>query len=228
MHQSPHSKSNPIWVGLFLIALGILFLGNTYNIFHLGHIISDWWPLILIGIGLYKFNKHERSGGIVMIIIGSLFLLSELNIVSWHQISRLWPIVLIIIGIGMLVKRTAPAQDNSIDFVTSPEDKFEINSIFSNFERQVTSQQFRGGEINAIFGNIKLDLRNAKVVPEGATLNASAVFGSIVIYTSPGMAIDFHSSQFFGRADNMASSAQTGPVLKITGDAVFGNIRISN
>ena len=215
-------------IGLLLVVLGILFLSDSLHIFNFGHIISDWWPLILIGIGLFKLNKRERIGGIVIIIIGCMFLLSELNIVSWYHISRLWPLILIVIGAVMLLRRSSPKDGHSTDFSTNSSDKFELNALFSSLNQQVTSQQFKGGEVNAIFGNLSLDLRNSKLVPEGATLEANAVFGSVEIFISPGVQVDFRCSQFLGQARNTSATTQTGPVLTLTGDAVFGNIRVSN
>jgi len=91
----------------------------------------------------------------------------------------------------------------------------EINTIFSSTHKQLTSQQFRGGEINAIFGDIKLDLRSVKLAPEGGTLNADAIFGSITIFVSPGMALEMHSSEFLGSLENRAVFAQIDPKLKI-------------
>ena len=226
MHNK--SKSNPVLIGLLLIILGVVFLSDSFHFIRFGHLMSHWWPLILIGIGLFKLNKRDGGGGIALIIIGSLFLLSELNIVSWHQISRFWPLALIIAGIAMLLKRKTPIMDNGIDFTGISEMDIEINTIFSSTHKQLTSQQFRGGEINAIFGNIKLDLRSVKLSPEGASLTADAIFGSITIFISPGMALEIHSSEFLGSVENQATSAQTGPRLKIKADAVFGNIRISN
>jgi len=226
MHNK--TKSNPVLIGLLLIILGVVFLSDSFHFIRFGYLISHWWPLILIGIGLYKLNQRANGGGIALIIIGSLFLLSELNIFSWHQISRLWPLALIIAGIALLLKRTTPSPDSGIDFTGSSEMDIEINTIFSSTHKQLTSQQFRGGEINAIFGDIKLDLRSVKLAPEGGTLNADAIFGSITIFVSPGMALEMHSSEFLGSIENRAVSAQIDPKLKIKAEAIFGSIRISN
>jgi len=222
------SKSNPIWVGLILIVLGVIFLSDSFHIIRIGNLLSRWWPLILIAVGISKLSGRDRNGGIFLIILGVLFQFTSLHIIHWHQIWRLWPVVLIIIGIGMLLKRSKDNNGGTSDFTASSDDRLEINSIFSSAERQIGSQQFKGGEINAIFGNIKLDLRSAKVAPEGCHLSAGAIFGSIEIYVSPGASINFKCSQFLGRVDNLATTSGSGPTITISGDAVFGNIRISN
>lgn len=227
--MSTESKSKPIWIGLILIFLGVIFLSDSFHIIRIGYLLSHWWPLILIILGILKLGGKDRGGAIVLIIMGGLFLLSAMNIIHWHQVCRLWPVILIIIGVGMLVKHSSAGDNDSTDFTAgSNEDRLEINSIFSSSKRQVNSQQFRGGEVNAIFGSVILDLRNAKPVPEGCHLTADAIFGSIKIYIPPNMTVNFKGSRFLGQFDNFAGSAGSGPTITIDGDAVFGNIRITN
>lgn len=230
MPHAPHSKVNSLWVGLFLIVLGVLFLSDSFQIISFGRLISRWWPLILITIGIIQLNGRDRSGGLFLLIIGVLFLLTQLHILSWGQIWRFWPVVLIVIGIGMLLKRT-PSKKSSGTAGFSDIDSgntFEINSIFSNSERQITSQQLRGGEINAVFGSLRVDLRQAKIAPEGCTLTTDAVFGTIDLFLPPDINVNFQVSQFLGHAENRSKSSAGSPTITIQGDAVFGNIRVAN
>jgi len=198
-------------------------------VIRLGHLVSHWWPLILIAIGISKLGRHDRNSGILLILLGILFLLSTFNIIHWHQIWRFWPVILIIIGIGMLMKRSPFKNDDSTDFsFQSAEDKVEINSFFCHTKRKLTSQQLRIAEINAMFGSLTLDLRQAVIAPEGCTMTTDAIFGSIDIYVPLQCSINFQVSQFLGRAENWASSTSSGPTITIKGNAIFGNIRISN
>jgi len=43
--------------------------------------------------------------GLLMIILGVLFLLGNLDLFGWIHWSRLWPLIIIVIGILLLVKR---------------------------------------------------------------------------------------------------------------------------
>lgn len=230
MPHAPHSKVNSLWVGLFLIVLGVLFLSDSFQIISFGRLISRWLPLILITIGIIQLNGRDRSGGLFLLIIGVLFLLTQLHILSWGQIWRFWPVVLIVIGVGMLLKRT-PSKKSSGTAGFSDIDSgntFEINSVFSNSERQITSQQLRGGEINAVFGSLRVDLRQAKIAPQGCTLTTDAVFGTIDLFLPPDINVNFQVSQFLGHAENRSKSSVGSPTITIQGDAVFGNIRVAN
>lgn len=226
--MSNESKSNPIWIGLILIILGVIFLSDSFHVIRIGHLLSRWWPLILIAVGLARLGGRDHSGGISLIILGILFQLTALHIIYWHQIWRFWPVILIIIGIGMLLRRSPENTDDTPGLSGNSDERLEINAVFGSITRQISSQQFKGGEINAVFGNIKLDLRSAQVIPEGCHLTADAIFGSIEIYIPPGVSIDFKGSQFLGRVDNLAAAGGSGPRITIDGNAIFGSIRISN
>jgi len=45
------------------------------------------------------------TGAIVLIILGTLFLLDNLGLFEFHWVHRLWPIILIVIGSWLLAKR---------------------------------------------------------------------------------------------------------------------------
>jgi len=228
MSNGSHHKSNNFWIGLALVILGVIFLSDTFHIIRFGRLISSWWPLILIIVGITKLRGKDLKGGWTLIIVGIMLQLMTLHIVSWHFIGRLWPVILIIIGIGILLKRSSSDSCCGKDFTESSEDMLEFDAIFSGTEKQITSQKFRGGEISAIFGNIKLDLRNAKIAPEGCNLTADSIFGSIEIYVSPDVTVNLKGSQILGRFDNHTNSVGGGPTITIKGDAIFGSIRISN
>jgi len=53
-----------------------------------------------------------RSGGfpvapVLLIILGVLFLLNNLEVIRFHQLARYWPVVLIALGVYLLYARTA-------------------------------------------------------------------------------------------------------------------------
>lgn len=63
-----------------------------------------------------KGRGHPRSGGLlgplILVLLGVLFLLNNFGIVDWSiwsQLWRLWPLVLIAVGLELLVGRRSPA-----------------------------------------------------------------------------------------------------------------------
>jgi hypothetical protein len=96
---------------LILIALGIVFLlsnlgalrGNVWDT------IVLLWPVILIVIGLDSIYKREGLvGAIFMIGLGTVFLLANFGMIVlnvWQLVLRLWPVLLVAIGLDLVVGR---------------------------------------------------------------------------------------------------------------------------
>ena len=139
--------------GLFLIILGTLFLLDQYNILYFDDVVSTWWPLILIFIGLTKFSRKEQPGGFVLVFLGAIFLLSNMGFFYWGDIVRLWPVLLIIFGISI-----AFGGGRRFLMVEIGDDEFDARTIFGGVERRVTSQNLHGGEVMVLFGGAELDL----------------------------------------------------------------------
>ncbi len=71
--------------------------------FHgIGHLVFSW-PVILIIIGAVLMSG-KRSGGLVLLIIGGIFLLPKLFIFSGATIVFLFPVILIALGIGLIAR----------------------------------------------------------------------------------------------------------------------------
>lgn len=54
-------------------------------------------------------KDRELWGGIALIVIGGLFLLGNLNIFDIERVARLWPAVLVVIGLWLLKKHQEKA-----------------------------------------------------------------------------------------------------------------------
>ena len=91
-----------------------------------------------------------------------------------------------IIGLGIagtavgMVAAAAAAQNlkRSLVPTTDPAaDEIVAVAIFGPLEFHSTSPNFRGGQLECWYGGGVLDLRDATLAPEGATLQVRAVFG---------------------------------------------------
>ncbi|MCX7176287.1 MAG: DUF5668 domain-containing protein [Proteobacteria bacterium] len=53
-------------------------------------------------------NQQSRwVGGVILIVIGSIFLLANLDLIdrdTLHQLWKFWPLILILLGVRMLVR----------------------------------------------------------------------------------------------------------------------------
>lgn len=94
-------------VGLIFIFIGIGTLLNQLGIWNFGDIISLWWPLIVIFIGLVQIiNKSiSTTSGFIIIGIGVFLQLKKLGFITQGLGTLLWPIIFIIIGIKIIFSR---------------------------------------------------------------------------------------------------------------------------
>jgi hypothetical protein len=103
-----------------LIGLGVLFLLQTAGVFEFGW--NRLWPFFLIGLGIWMFavrmgavgsrrgcrmgRRSSFVGPVVLVTVGFLSLLEDINGPRWH---RTWPVLLLAIGITKLLEsKTQP------------------------------------------------------------------------------------------------------------------------
>lgn len=221
-------------LGLIFIFIGIGTLFNELGIWDFGDIISLWWPLIIISIGLVKITNKSISNtsGLIIIGIGAFFQLKELGIITQSLGSLLWPIIFIIIGIKIIFSRSDKnflgkeineVSDEYIDYFT----------LFSGIENKNISQNFKGGKVTAIFGGADIDLRKSELAREGAVLNLTAAFGGINILVPEDWKVIVTGIPIFGGWSNKTKGYEENllndrPVLKVRCIAAFGGIDIKN
>lgn len=82
----------------------------------------------------------------------------------------------------------------------------------------------------AIFAELVLDLRDAAIPAGISTIDVSAMFGAIRIIVPPGLFIECDGSAVFGaftERTSMSAAPDSGaPTLRITGKAMFGEVKI--
>jgi predicted membrane protein len=229
MHETPRTHGN-ILLGLILIALGIIFIFSKFIPFDFFDFIFDWWPLILVLIGLKKMmspGEPRFGGGFIIFIIGTFFLLINLNILRWSYLTYLWPVVLILIGLRFIFpSRHKPFTSSS----ESSKDKVDTVAIFGGTDLVVSSQDFHGGQATALFGGVDIDMHAAKLHAQGATLHASALFGGVEIRVPRDWSVKVEGTPIFGSLENKCASPESvnAPQLLIKGSAIFGGVEVKN
>ena len=122
------------------------------------------------------------------------------------------------------------SDSNDSKWRKSPEG-FSKNSVFGGGDHIVLDPVFKGGELNAVFGGLTLDLRRTNL-PEGEThLEVNAVFGGITIFVPSDWLIETHLDTVFGGfQDNRMPKEPLDSTRKliVVGSCVFGGGEIRN
>jgi len=212
-------------VGLILVFLGILWILNNLEI--LDFRLSEWWPLILIVIGLIHLvsgGKLFNAGAWILIFLGGIFLLTTNDYLEWDEIWRFWPVILILIGLSMLTQHHGKSTPKS------DKDDISGSTIFGSINKKVNSKQFKGGNMSALFGGIELDLRDCSLDEAGAVIDVSTMFGGTEIKIPADWPLDIRSTTIFGGVENKTDNpvSKEGKRLTLKSSTIFGGIEIKN
>lgn len=179
--QMPSQRNHSLMVAIIFILAGAVMLLDRIGLIHynLSHILLSW-PMLLIVIGLFSFRKEKKNIGILLLVVGGIFLLKRILWVlpSVHALiplnyicGKFWPLLMIVVGVLILInsKRKQPyvysqKSGNTTFTETTAEGYFHKESIFSGSEHIFLSPIFRGGNIFILFGGIKLDLTHTTAV----------------------------------------------------------------
>lgn len=210
-----------------------------------------YWPMLLIilGIGKVALPGHSRQifSGLVLVLVGTLFQLSNLGYISFH-FRDLWPLVIILVGFSImrnsffgnrrccLKNREYPRNnresihdvfhDNKVKIDT---DHVDASVLFGAGEYKVSSKQFKGGSVSVVFGGIELDLRDAEMEGDTIVLNVSVLFGGVEIRTPMHWQVVLEGFPVLGGMENKTvSPKEVTKKLIIKGSSTFGGLEVRN
>lgn len=98
-------------VGLILVAVGIVFLLDNFDVITIGEPIARFWPVLVIALGLVRAvqaeTPSERRRGFFWTFIGLWLLVSVLHMFGL-DFHNSWPILLIGLGINSIWRAVNP------------------------------------------------------------------------------------------------------------------------
>ncbi len=104
-------------------------------------------------------------------------------------------------------------------------------ALMGGVDRRNTSQSFRGGEVTAILGGVKLDLRDCRMATDSAQIEVMACMGGVALQIPREWSVESHVTAVLGGLDDRSAPPLGGTVtgrLILTGQAVLGGIEIKN
>jgi hypothetical protein len=105
-HQLREREHHPrVSIGLFFIVLGVALLLATNDILNLGSISSYFtWETAMIFIGVVLLLNLHFTGGLLLIAVGTWFLLNNILVVTPEIIKTFyWPAVIVLIGLSFIL-----------------------------------------------------------------------------------------------------------------------------
>jgi len=199
--------------------------------------------------------------GLAFVAMGGLLLARNLGFLSFlaFPTARLWPGLLVLLGVAFLIRAargaeprepptdpwppTDPAPGEAAelhdDFVedaqhaslVSQDDRLNKQITLAGAEFKITSQAWKGGELGVTAGGVELDLRYARLAPEGALLDVRILMGGVDIRVPDTWQVQCDVTPLLGGADDSTRSAQgstSAPLLRVTGSVTVGGLSVHN
>jgi predicted membrane protein len=247
-----HRSSRGLSVGLFIIAIGLVFLLDQEGVVSADYMFRFFWPAIFLFFGLEaalcREGGNRRIFGIVLTSIGALLLLSRVGFLRFHiGFELIWPAMLIWAGVWIILRafRQGEGRGPVIGWVgpwvarmhqgsADPSDsQFDLVAVFGGVKRRITSQSFKGGSVMTFCGGFHIDLTRANIEGESATINASSCMGGGEIRVPDTWIIDMQGLPLFGGfVDETHQIEERDPTkqkrLFIRGTTLMGGIVVKN
>ena len=219
-------------LGMAVILVGVLFTLDNLDILDARRYLP-FWPIVILAIGVVNLTSAretpQRVFGGLLTVVGAVLLLDRWDLVN-VRVWDLWPLLLIYWG-GMIVWRGWYGPSSRRPPIGDPSSVVSVVAFLSGFDRVITGEGFRGGEVSAFMGGGKLDLTRAKM-PSGATatVHVSALMGGMEVRIPDDWAVDNRVTYFMGGSNDRSRlpANPNPPRLVLRGFVMMGGVEIKN
>jgi predicted membrane protein len=232
------SYTTRLLVGGLLIILGILLFLSINDIidFRFAHVVFSF-PFVIFIVGLLiLLNSRNRTFGTLMVVIGGFFLIPRIFPWIYFEASLIFPLLIIGLGILIIIKQRKPgsyippAGENTEGL---RKDFIDDVAVFGGGSKILVSDNFKGGNITAIFGGSDIDLSRCRLAEGENILDVLYIFGGSDIYVPREWNILVNVTPIFGGFSNKvirdpAIAIDTSRTLVIKGLALFGGGEVKN
>ena len=226
-------QSFKIFIGLALIAAGLLWVLNLVGVLNFDFSTRGWWTLFIIVPCVFGlFTDRDKVGPCMGIGWGVLLLLAVREVITWDMMWQIG-LALMIIGFGIKILFFKGCQNHGVcEQKSISRDGKDIRRIETSFGKQDISfagERFEGADVQTSFGGLSLNLKGADIADQ-AFIDLNVGFAGVSIIVPEGLAVQISvNSGFGGVSDKRFQKVGTGtPLLIITGKVGFGGVEVRN
>lgn len=225
-------KTTSILWGCVLVALGVILGINALGIARIDIFFPGWWTLFIIVpcvISLFG-NDSDKTGDLIGVVVGVCLLLACQGVVRFDILWRLLlPVILILIGLSIIFKDVLRGKiTKEVKKLRGKSGMKEYWATFGGQNVNFAKEKFEGCRLEAVFGGIKCDLREAKI-EEDVLIRASAIFGGVTIFVPEDVNVQVVATSMFGGTDNKRAKKvqdEDKKTIYIESTSVFGGVEI--
>jgi hypothetical protein len=237
--------------GALIVAAGVVLLLDQQGLINADRVLSYFWPIVMIGAGsAMVIDCHGRGGrglfGGILLASGVLLVLENLGVAHVH-FNTVWPLVVIAIGVLMILQAAGPRPNKDGSCTSqwsnlvnhwgrsdSTQTDFSGIAILGGFKRRITTKQFKGGRVLSFMGGFHIDLRQADMEGDSATIEAICFMGGGEIKVPDSWLVSMDGISLFGafvdetdqQSPAIAGTPQKRLIMK--GASLMGGIVVKN
>lgn len=232
--RASRQESHKVHKGMIFLLIGVFLFVRSLDL-NVPEWVFSWQSLLIfLGVIILLYSEFKNWGGLVMILIGGIFLVKEFVYLSYDVTRFIWPAIFTVVGLALIFgKRQESGKKirQQLPPGTAVEDYIDSSVIFSGENRVVVSKQFKGGKVVAIFGGADFNMIQADF-QDRIEFDVTCIFGGIelIVPANWDVRLDMHTIMG-GVTDKrpvelLASNSDKIFVLK--GTCIFGGVEIKN
>jgi len=230
-------KDKRLGLGLILILLGALFLLGNLNFIprEIEHYIFSWQGIIIIVGSIIVATKQNKTPGWIMIMVGVFFLVPDILHIPGFRVRTYWPLILILLGVMFIMRKmnvelfVGKIEDDLFNKSDKDSDIDVLDdlSLFGGGDVVVSSDNFKGGRVTAVFGGSSYNFTSSTLSEGQAVIDVFAAFGGCTFIVPDDWNVRVEITSLFGGfSDKRSLSANTAvdpkKVLILKGLVLFG------
>jgi predicted membrane protein len=233
--QQRDSVSARLVIGLSIIGIGFCLLADNLGWFNARYLLRHIWPLAMVVAGVTMVrNTDERRRRVGWVLIGvGIWIFADK--IGWIDVSfgqLLIPGLLLFLGGTMVWRSLSPSERRIGAAAPPPDDAEHVRSFafMSGCELRPMSRPFRGADISAVMGGVKLDLTDARMEGDTAAVDVFAFWGGIEIFVPPDWVVVSKVTTVMGEFidKRRPTSVLTTKTLIVRGLVVMSGIEVKN
>lgn len=241
--KDPRKLSHSFWVGAIILTIGTFLLLDRMDIYYFPSWLFSWKAfLIALGLIIGINRKFEGIGWLVLILVGTFFMLDDIPGFPFDLDNYALPIGIIIIG-GFILGRAVLKRDardskkniwetdkqGLIADDSGGENYFDLTTVFGGTKKKVFSKNFKGGDATCFFGGTEIDLTQADF--EGTVvIDIVQVFGGVKLIMPSNWELKSDITAVLGGIEDKRNPPQqmSGKKLILEGFVMFGGVEIKS
>jgi predicted membrane protein len=206
----------------------LIFVGVLLLLDQVGIISFDFFALIVGAFGILRLIQASdttgRLWGVLLIAAGTAIQLDHVGYIH-VRLDRIWPVF--VIAAGLILIWRSYQQPSESGGILSPH--LNVFSILGGGEYRIRAKNFRGGDVVALMGGFDINLRDADIEENEATITVNCLMGGGVIRVPETWAVSMRVAAFMG-GHSLKAREGVAPTktLIVKGVAIMGGVEVRN